>query len=197
MKSRRRPELSLYQLFPGSLSDHETYRAIQPMMSLRALVAADMGMKRRWMPISCLLTVAGNETTRFLNDGWTWRNCSRDSPRTFARVATGSFAGRSADDRRHVPVRFARHTYAAHNGCKHLELHGDAIALRATKVVLWFASANHDEKQFSGSRAIGDCRPQAPNAHLGFGLGAHFCVGAHLARAGNATVLRTPCLRSR
>jgi len=47
--------------------------------------------------------------------------------------------------------------------------------------VPYFASANRDERQFAdGDRFRID---RQPNPHLGFGLGAHFCMGAHVARA--------------
>jgi cytochrome P450 len=51
---------------------------------------------------------------------------------------------------------------------------------KGDKVVLWFASANRDERQFSDPDRLTVDR--SPNPHIGFGQGAHFCVGAHLAR---------------
>ncbi|HEY6318583.1 MAG TPA: cytochrome P450 [Acidimicrobiia bacterium] len=54
-------------------------------------------------------------------------------------------------------------------------------ALRAgDKVVFWEASANRDEGVFPASMTF-DVR-RAPNPHLGFGHGLHFCLGASLAR---------------
>jgi cytochrome P450 len=47
-------------------------------------------------------------------------------------------------------------------------------------VVVWNVSANRDEDQFKDADRF-DCQ-RAPNAHLGFGFGKHFCLGAHLAR---------------
>ena len=49
------------------------------------------------------------------------------------------------------------------------------------KVLLSFLSANHDERVFSDP-AVFDIR-RAPNPHLSFGHGPHFCIGAQLAVA--------------
>jgi len=48
------------------------------------------------------------------------------------------------------------------------------------KVVIWEGSANRDEKVFANSMVFDITRQ--PNPHLGFGHGAHFCLGANLAR---------------
>ncbi|MGO1052590.1 cytochrome P450 [Crossiella sp. CA198] len=48
------------------------------------------------------------------------------------------------------------------------------------KVVVWFSSANRDERAFSDPDRFDPARQ--PNDHLGFGHGPHFCLGAHLAR---------------
>ena len=48
------------------------------------------------------------------------------------------------------------------------------------KVVVWEGSANRDERTFADA---GEFRVRRdPNPHLAFGHGAHFCLGAHLAR---------------
>jgi cytochrome P450 len=48
------------------------------------------------------------------------------------------------------------------------------------KVVVYFASANRDEHVFPEPDRFDAGR--TPNDHLAFGYGAHFCLGAHLAR---------------
>jgi cytochrome P450 len=48
------------------------------------------------------------------------------------------------------------------------------------KVVVFFSAANRDERAFADPDAFDITR--APNDHLSFGHGPHFCLGAHLAR---------------
>ncbi|HEU4362670.1 MAG TPA: cytochrome P450 [Mycobacterium sp.] len=48
------------------------------------------------------------------------------------------------------------------------------------KVLVWEGSANRDETVFERADQFDITRK--PNPHIGFGHGAHFCLGAHLAR---------------
>jgi cytochrome P450 len=48
------------------------------------------------------------------------------------------------------------------------------------KVLVWEGSANRDERRFPAAGSFEIDRD--PNPHLAFGHGAHFCLGAHLAR---------------
>ena len=48
-------------------------------------------------------------------------------------------------------------------------------------VLMLYASANRDEDAFGPTAATFDCG-RDPNPHLAFGFGAHFCIGAVLAR---------------
>ena len=47
-------------------------------------------------------------------------------------------------------------------------------------VLLSYPSANRDEEVFADSQRFDVGRD--PNRHVGFGFGAHFCLGSHLAR---------------
>lgn len=56
-------------------------------------------------------------------------------------------------------------------------------------VLLLYQSANRDEAEFGAT--AGEFRvDRRPNHHLAFGFGAHFCIGAALARMEIATLLR-------
>jgi cytochrome P450 len=51
---------------------------------------------------------------------------------------------------------------------------------KGDSVTLFYASANRDEEMFEDPWTFRLDRD--PNPHLGFGIGEHFCLGAHLAR---------------
>ncbi len=59
------------------------------------------------------------------------------------------------------------------------ELRGQRIRA-GDSVALFYASANRDEDVFADPYVFRIDRD--PNPHLGFGVGEHFCLGAHLAR---------------
>ncbi len=56
----------------------------------------------------------------------------------------------------------------------------DTVIPRGELVMLVLASANRDERQFTDPDVLDITR--APNKHLAFGWGAHYCIGAPLAR---------------
>ncbi len=56
------------------------------------------------------------------------------------------------------------------------------------KVALYYNSANRDESRFDNPWAFDVAC--TPNPHLGFGDGAHFCLGANLARREIRVVFR-------
>jgi cytochrome P450 PksS len=60
---------------------------------------------------------------------------------------------------------------------------------RAAVVLAVLGSANHDESQFPDPETLDITRQ--PNRHLAFGLGAHFCLGAPLARLEGEIALMT------
>ncbi|KMO67991.1 cytochrome P450 [Mycolicibacterium chlorophenolicum] len=59
------------------------------------------------------------------------------------------------------------------------ELGGTHIAA-GDKVAMYYTSANRDEDVYPDAQTF-DIR-RRPNPHVSFGMGAHFCLGAHLAR---------------
>lgn len=56
------------------------------------------------------------------------------------------------------------------------------------RLVLFYASANRDEDIFEAPDDL--CLDRYPNRHLGFGIGEHFCLGAHLARMTSGSLFR-------
>jgi cytochrome P450 len=50
-----------------------------------------------------------------------------------------------------------------------------------SKVMLLYASGNHDEGEFPEPDHV--ILDRSPNRHLGFGMGPHRCLGSHLAKA--------------
>jgi cytochrome P450 len=66
------------------------------------------------------------------------------------------------------------------------EIAGVPIAA-GTALELWIASANHDDAVFTDADAFDIGRPVRP--HVGFGFGAHLCLGLHIARAESSTAV--------
>ena len=58
---------------------------------------------------------------------------------------------------------------------------------KGDSVVLFYASANRDEDVFDDP--FGFRIDRDPNRHLGFGIGEHFCLGAHMARRSQRALL--------
>jgi methyl-branched lipid omega-hydroxylase len=124
-----------------------------------------------------LLAVAGNETTRnaishavlaltrYPEERKKWwadfDGLSRSAVEEIVRWAS--------------PVIYMRRTLT-----KDIELSGTKMAA-GDKVTLWYCAANRDESKFADPWTFDVARD--PNPHVGFGGGgAHFCLGANLAR---------------
>jgi methyl-branched lipid omega-hydroxylase len=124
-----------------------------------------------------LLVVAGNETTRNAishgvlalssfpeqREKW-WGNFEELTPTAVEEIVRWA-----------SPVIYMRRTLT-----RDFELSGVQMAA-GDKVSLYYNSANRDESRFDNPWAFDVARN--PNPHLGFGGGgAHFCLGANLAR---------------
>jgi cholest-4-en-3-one 26-monooxygenase len=121
-----------------------------------------------------MLAVAGNETTRnaishgmnaFLDNPDQWELFKETRPRTapdeIVRWAT-------------PVVAFQR------TAMQDTQLGGVDIA-KGQRLVMFYSSANHDTDVFDHPERFDISR--SPNPHLGFGgSGAHYCIGANLAR---------------
>ena len=60
------------------------------------------------------------------------------------------------------------------------EMHGERMSA-GDSVLMLIGAANHDEREFGPTAGEFDIR-RRPERHLAFGYGAHFCLGAALAR---------------
>uniref|UniRef100_A0AAU2JVW3 Cytochrome P450 n=1 Tax=Streptomyces sp. NBC_00049 TaxID=2903617 RepID=A0AAU2JVW3_9ACTN len=133
-----------------------------------------------------LLTVAGNDTVRSAAPGGLLA-LARD-PDAYRRLADGDVpVDRAVDEllRVHPPVLSFRRTAAADT-----ELAGQPVRA-GDKVVVFHASANHDERVFidPGRLDLG----RTPNPHVSFGDGPHVCLGAHFARLQLRTLYEEWC----
>jgi len=79
------------------------------------------------------------------------------------------------------PVNYMKRVVA-----KDLDFHGQKLC-KGDNLVLFYASANRDESIFEDPFSFRVDRH--PNPHLGFGIGEHFCLGSHLARASQRALL--------
>lgn len=92
-----------------------------------------------------------------------------------------------ADDLSLVPgaieevLRFHNSTQYMHRiATRDVELHGECIRT-GDSVLLHIGAANHDPREFGPTADEFDIS-RRPDRHLAFGYGAHFCLGAALAR---------------
>jgi cholest-4-en-3-one 26-monooxygenase len=121
-----------------------------------------------------MLSVAGNETTRnatthgmiaFMEHPDQWELYKRERPET------------AADE----IVRWASPIVAFQRTAKEDVVLSGQLIRKGDRVGLYYASANFDEDVFDEPEKFDILRD--PNPHLGFGgTGAHYCIGANLAR---------------
>ena len=128
-----------------------------------------------------LLFVAGNETTRN-NISHGIRQLA-ESPNQYELLQQGDVYDTAVEE----VTRWASPlVYMSRTVKSEVELSGQTF-LPGEKVVLHYASANRDEAVFENPMVFDISRD--PNPHLAFGFGAHFCLGAHLARLETKVVL--------
>ncbi|BCI53368.1 linalool 8-monooxygenase [Mycolicibacterium litorale] len=124
-----------------------------------------------------LLVVAGNETTRNAISHGVLALSRYPDQRRIWFDAYDEVAPTAVEEivRWASPVSYMRRTLT-----RDAELGGVKLAA-GDKVSLWYGSANRDESKFADPWTF-DVR-RNPNPHVGFGGGgAHFCLGANLAR---------------
>ena len=123
-----------------------------------------------------LLTVAGNETTRNLISHGMVALLEHPEELEKVRANRALLPGAVEEMLRWAsPVMHFRRT-----ATRDVELSGQQIKA-GDKVVIWYISANRDEKAFKDPFTFDVER--SPNEHVAFGGGGpHFCLGANLAR---------------
>jgi cholest-4-en-3-one 26-monooxygenase len=122
-----------------------------------------------------IIVVAGNETTRNATSGGMLALAQH--PAELAKIQKNPALLPSAIEeilRWTSPIiHFARTT------TQDVEIRGKRIR-KGEQVALFYPSANRDEEIFEEPFAFRVDRD--PNRHLAFGIGEHFCAGAHVAR---------------
>lgn len=124
-----------------------------------------------------LLVVAGNETTRTAISHGMLALQQNPAQR---ELWTGDF-DRYAQDAVEEIVRWATPViHFRRTATQDTEINGHPIK-EGEKVVMWFNSANRDDRAFDRPFEFDVTR--SPNPHFGYGGGGpHFCLGANLAR---------------
>ena len=123
-----------------------------------------------------LLFVAGNETTRN-NISWGIKAFS-EHPDQWELLR--SDPDRHLDGAVEEVTRWASPVnYMSRTVHTPVELHGETLDV-GQKVALMYLSANRDDEVFDEPFRFDITRD--PNPQIAFGYGAHFCMGAHLAR---------------
>jgi cytochrome P450 family 142 subfamily A polypeptide 1 len=124
---------------------------------------------------SLLILVGGDETTRHVMTGGMYELLRR--PRDFRRLVEHPSAIPLAVEemlRWMSPIK-----NMARTATRDVELAGETIR-KGEKLLLLYPAANRDERKFPDAGTFDIAR--APNEHVAFGFGPHYCLGASLAR---------------
>jgi hypothetical protein len=132
----------------------------------------------------CLVAfTAGHETTRGAIGGGFLALIERPEQRVRWAREPG-ITPRAADE----IIRFVTPVnHMVRTANRDYELRGQKIR-SGDRLVLFYASANRDEDVFEAPSELRLDRH--PNRHLAFGVGEHFCMGAHLARKTSGAIFR-------
>jgi cytochrome P450 family 142 subfamily A polypeptide 1 len=131
---------------------------------------------------SVLLMVGGDESTRHVISGGTEQLLRNPAERRKLVDDAGLLPSAVEEMLRYVtPVKNMTRTVT-----RDVELRGRRLRV-GDKALLLYESANFDESHFESAERFDVER--APNDHLAFGFGAHFCLGASLARLEISTMI--------
>ncbi len=183
-ETRMRASAEFYEYF-GELSERRKQEAGEDLVSVLAQAQVDGApLTPRQLVSYCLFMVAGGtETTRnALSGGLT---AFFEHPDQWQELAAdASLVDRACEEilRWSTPV-----VQMARTPVVDVEIEGQKIRAGDT-VVLFYGSANRDERVFDDPFRFDIHRH--PNPHLALGVGEHFCLGANLARLELRVMLR-------
>jgi cytochrome P450 len=186
--ARPLPLAVICELLVGYFKRHLAGCRRQPRPGLMtALVQAEQDgdklSENELLAMAFLLLVAGHETTVHLIGGGVL--ALLEAAEQKARLpADWSLVPSAVEEllRFVSPVQVAKPRYVRRD----LELHGRPL-LRGEVLIPMLASANADPARFESPERMDLSR--APNPHVAFGTGMHFCLGAQLARVEAQVVL--------
>jgi cytochrome P450 len=175
--------LDFFQMFQAIIED----RRAKPRDDL-ATVLANARLKGEPMGLMetlgyfLIVFTAGHDTTKNALVGGL--QALAEHPEEFAKLKRDPALVPSAVEeilRWASPVNYMKRVVG-----RDLELRGQKLRA-GDNLVLFYGSANRDEEVFEDPFAFRVDR--RPNPHLAFGIGEHFCLGAHLARRSQAALL--------
>jgi cytochrome P450 len=181
------PDLATLKAAAGAFLEYAvalgTQRAAQPRddLSTRLMQAEVDGERLDPFEFACflvLLAIAGNETTRNAISWGMHLLTEHPDQRTRLQANYEAMAPRAIEEivRWASPVIHMRRTARADT------VVGDTKIAAGEKVVMWYWSANRDETVFADAARF-DIERSNATAMVGFGGGgAHYCLGASLAR---------------
>ena len=156
------------------------------VLSVLATAESDDGVLtgERLLMFWYLLLIAGNETTRnALSNAVVGFGHHPDQWELLREDPDAHIEGAIEEILRYVsPVHHLRRT-----AVQDYELGGCQVRA-GDRVIAWITAGNRDPAVFADPHRLDITRD--PNPHVAFGLGTHFCLGAHLARLELDVVLR-------
>jgi cytochrome P450 len=176
--------MEFVQLFNGIIED----RRANPTDDLASLLA---NARVNGQPMSLMDTLgyylitftAGHDTTKNALAGGV--RALAEHPGEFEKLKRNpDLVPRAVEEilRWTTPVNYMKRVVA--DDC---EFRGQKLR-KGENLILFYASANRDEDVFDDPDTFRVDRD--PNPHLAFGIGEHFCLGAHLARMSQRALLR-------
>ncbi|MEZ5320897.1 MAG: cytochrome P450 [Microthrixaceae bacterium] len=126
------------------------------------------------------LVTAGNDTTTTMLSSGLWALMAHPDAMSAMRGDVSTIPGAIEEILRWAnPLHYFRRT--ATRDVVVGDPDGDGVEVKAgEKVAMYYTSANRDDTVFDDPDRFDISR--SPNPHLSFGIGEHFCLGAHLAR---------------